>query len=81
MYSEIDKQIMLKFLESNYPISRVKVDFKFKRAVVLEKGIYVLNDKSQKASLKIELIKILKKVFSCDEFLCAAIINNALSID
>lgn len=81
MYSEIDKQIMLKFLESNYPISRVKVDFKFKRAVILEKGIYVLNDKSKRTFLKIELIKILKTVFSCDEFLCAAIINNFLNLD
>ena len=72
---------MLKFLNANYPISRVKINFKFKRAIIVETKIFVLNDKSNRVLLKVELIKILKKVFSCDEKICSNITSEFLKID
>jgi uncharacterized protein involved in cysteine biosynthesis len=76
----VNETLMFKFLHCNYPISRVKVNFKFKRAIILEKGVFVLSDKAARVFLKIELINILKKVFSCDEKTCASITSQFLKL-
>jgi hypothetical protein len=80
MCTDFDKQLMITFLERNYPISRIKVNFKFRRGIVLEKGVYLLHDKSSRIFLKVELIKILKTVFSCDESICAKVSSNFLNL-
>lgn len=71
---------MLKFLERNYPVSRVKLNHRFKRAIVLDSGSYVLGDTAQQGRLIFELINILIKVFGCDEATSRAVLNNFLRL-
>ena len=80
MNTEFDKQLMLKFLEKNYPISRVKHNNKFRRAIILDYGgIFVLGEPSHQIQLRHQLVEILKKVFSCEEAITRAVLNNFLN--
>lgn len=80
MTNEFEKKLMLKFLERNYPVSRVKLDMRFKRAIVLDNGAYVLSVESQHIQLRFQLIEVLKKVFSCDEATSRAVLDNFLRL-
>ena len=80
MITEIDKQMMLKFLEKNYPIARIKHNNKFRRAIVLDYGgTFVLGEEAHHIQLRHQLIEILKKVFSCDEAITRSVLNNFLN--
>ena len=60
--------MMIKFLERNYPVSRVKINMRFKRAIILDNGIsYLLSDEHSHIQLRLQLSQILKTVFYCDE--------------
>lgn len=68
MVSEQIKQMMLKFLERNYPISRVKYNKRFKRGIVLDGGeVFIFNDTVSYLTLQHRMIDILCTVFNCDE--------------
>lgn len=65
MISYKKKQLIIKYLEKNYSVSRVKINQKFKRAIVLDNGyIYNLNQKEQYNVFKNLLLKSLIKIFS-----------------
>ena len=65
---EIERNMMLKFLERNYPVTRVKDKFRFKRAIILDNGnSYMLSDEQSHIQLRLQLNQILKTVFYCDE--------------
>lgn len=81
MYTDKDKEMVIKYLKRHYPISRVKIDNKFKRAIVLNNGeTYQLNNKANHNNLKTNLIKTLNLVFSFDEAFCRNILNNFLPL-
>lgn len=80
MLTEIDKDMMLKFLEKNYPISRVKDKNKFRRAIVLETGTFILGNESNHIQLRLRLIEVVKTVFSCDHATAIAVLNNFLNL-
>ncbi len=62
------KNKMLSFLERNYSVRRVKFDLRFKRAILLDDGVYyVLSDYLQVFSLKNKFNEILYTVFNSDE--------------
>jgi hypothetical protein len=64
----IEKHMMMKFLERNYPVSRVKDNMRFKRAIILDNGTsYFLSDEHSHLQLRLQLNQILKTVFYCDE--------------
>lgn len=72
---------MLKFLERNYPVSRVKLNLRFKRAIILDSGMsYILSEPSHINLLKFNLAEILTKVFSCDESISRAVLDNFLRL-
>ena len=80
MNIEFDKQIMLKFLKKNYPIARVKHNNKFRRAIILDNGsTFVLGEKSHHTQIRHQLVEILKNVFSCEEAITIAVLNNFLN--
>ena len=65
MYTDIDKKLMLKFLERNYPVSRIKDKQRFKRAIVIDNDtIYYLSDQTSHKQLKFSLVEILQKIFN-----------------
>ena len=81
MNNEFDKKLMLKFLERNYPVSRIKLNFRFKRAIVLDNGgAFILSDLSNLNKLKYELVDTLIKVFNCDEATSRAVLDNFLRL-
>ncbi len=66
--NEFEKHMMMKFLERNYPVSRIKDNMRFKRAIILDNGIsYLLGDEQSHLQLRLQLNQILKTVFYCDE--------------
>ena len=80
MNAEFEKQLMLKFLEKNYPISRVKHNNKFRCAIILDNGgTFVLGEESHHIKLRFQLIEALKIVFSCEEATTRAVLNNFLN--
>lgn len=77
MHTDMDKKLMLKFLEVNYPVSRIKDSKKFKRAIIMDNGkIYYLNDINNYKQLKFSIKEILKIIFCLDE----SIINSVVDI-
>jgi hypothetical protein len=68
MTNEHIKQMMFKFLERNYPVSRVKMKKRFKRAVIMDDGnVYLLGDDTQFLTLQHKLMDVLENVFSVDD--------------
>lgn len=68
MYTDFDKEMVLKFLERNYPVSRVKHGNRFKRAITLDNGLsFFLSDKNSHIHLKLQLVEHLRLIFSYDE--------------
>ncbi len=59
--------MMLNFLKRNYPVSRIKDGFRFKRAIIMDDGnVYNLSDNLQHKSLINNLINTLDVIFYCD---------------
>lgn len=81
MCNEKDKKMMLKFLERNYPISKVKFEMRFRRGIILNGAVYVLSNMSSKKQLILELKEILKLVFSCDEQSIIYVLSSFLKIN
>ena len=77
MFTEIDKQLMLKFLSINYPIARVKLNNKFKRAIIVDNsGVYLFSKDVNQESLRYKMIQTLSYVFNCDEPTSKAVLSN-----
>lgn len=65
IYTEIDKKLVRDFLTLNYPISRVKHEHRFKRAIVLDSGeTFFLSEVNTRQYLKLKLVEILHVIFS-----------------
>jgi hypothetical protein len=81
MYTDKDKEMVIKYLQRHYPVRRVRINNKFKRAILLNNGeAHQLNNKANYDFLKTYLIKTLILVFSFDEAFCRNIVNNFLPL-
>jgi hypothetical protein len=81
MYTDIDKKLMLKFLERNYPVSRIKDKQRFKRAIVIDNDtIYYLSDQTTHKQLRFSLVEILQKIFDCNDVVIYSVLDNFLPI-
>ena len=81
MYTDVDKKLMLKFLERNYPVSRIKDKHRFKRAILMDNGFaYHLSDKNTHKPLKYALAETLRKIFDCDDVIIYSVVDNFLPI-
>ena len=79
MINELDKQMMLKFLQRNYPVLRIKHNMRFKRTIITDDGSeYLISDPSQIPRLKHQLQQILKLVFDSDDLTNSAVLDNFL---
>lgn len=66
-YTDFDEKMILKFLERNYPVSRVKTNMRFKRAIILDNGNhFFLSEINSRNTLKMALLETLNTVFSYD---------------
>jgi len=81
MYTEIDKKLMFKFLERNYPVTRIKHNMRFRRAIQLDNGqTFILGEEGSHAQLKFQLLDTLRQVFNCDEVICKVVLDSFLPI-
>lgn len=71
MISNIDKKIILKYMERNYRVSRVKIQNRFKRGIILDDGsVFLLGGKHSYQQIKPIVIKNLSDIFYIkDEYL------------
>lgn len=77
--TEKDIELMRKYLEKNYPISRVKHNIRFRRGILFDDGrTYILGDETQHITLRFKLIESLKLIFMCDESTCRLVVNSFL---
>jgi hypothetical protein len=76
MHTDIDKKLMLKFLESNYPVSRIKDNKKFKRAIIMDNGkIFYLSDLNNYNQLKHLIKETLRLIFCFDDAIINSIVD------
>ena len=81
MIKESEKQLIFKFLERNFPVVRIKHDRHFRRAIILDDGTpFLLGDGSQRYKLKFRLLETLTNVFSYDQDVNSAILDNFLRL-
>lgn len=74
---------MVKFLERNYPMSRVKdkQSKRFKRGIILDGGeTFHLSNDVEFLLLQQKLFEILIKVFSCDEKASYSVLKDFLHL-
>ena len=64
MMTKKDLELIQKYLNSNYPVQRLKYDGKFKRAILFDNGrTYLLSNKNDKPYLKKEMVKATETIF------------------
>lgn len=75
---KVYENLIIKFIQRNYPVSRIKTNNRFKRGIVFDDGAYLFSDGTMQ--IKTRLIGILKKVFDCQTNEAIEIIDKALNI-
>lgn len=79
--TDIEKDMMLKFLQRNYPTHRLKHNMRFKRTIVLDDGqYYFLSDKEHQAKLFYNLLDTLRIIFYPDEDLNRIVVKEFLHL-
>ena len=78
---DIEKNMMLRFLQRNYPTQRLKCNLRFKRTIILDDGQYCyLSDKEHQAKLFYYLLNTLKIIFYSDEDLNRIVVKEFLHL-
>ncbi len=64
MVTEKDLQLIQRYLNRNYPVERLKINGKFKRAIIFDNGrTYLLSNIKDKPYLKKEMVTAIETVF------------------
>lgn len=81
MVNDDEKRIMLKFLNKNFPVQRIKDKDRFKRAIRLDNGqVYFLSNESDLLLLQINMLEMLFNLFSSDEITSRFVLNTYLNL-
>ncbi len=77
-----DKEIILmtKFLQRNYPISRIKYNTRFKRGLIINGAIILLSTQEDRIQLIKPMTNILTLVFGCSYDIAKSVIKNYYQI-
>lgn len=76
-----EKDLMLRFLQRNYPTQRLKHNMRFKRTIILNDGqFYHLSGRENQTRLFYGLLDILRIVFCPDENLSRNVVKEFLHI-
>jgi len=79
MFNQVDKDLILKFLNLNHPIIRVKHKKRFTRAIEVNGFVFILKDMKSYEPLKQKLFDDLIVVFSPKNFLAISdVLDNFL---
>lgn len=81
MFDDEYKNMIVNFIQRNYPIARVKHENRFRRAIILEgREPYILANTTSMLPIKTNLSNTLKTIFDCDRTLAEELIGKALNI-
>jgi hypothetical protein len=72
------KDIALNVLHRNYPVSRLKVNKKFRRAIMCDNGIAYPLDRDHKLVIKNQLVKSLYSILSFEPTILISIVDGYL---
>jgi hypothetical protein len=76
-----EKNLILRFLQLNYPTNRIKQNMRFKRTIILDTGeIFYLNDKNAVNKLYHKLFEILIIVFYSNDETIQHSLQNFLNL-
>jgi hypothetical protein len=76
-----ETNMMIKFIERKYPVSRIKDNMRFKRAIILDNDThYFLGNENSHNQIILHLCQTLKIIFYCEEKKCIEIIKKYLNI-
>lgn len=74
-----ERDMMMRFLQRNYPTHRLKHNMRFKRTIILDDGQgYHLSDKENQIRLFYGLLEVLRVVFYSDENLSRNVVKEFL---
>jgi hypothetical protein len=80
MISDSDKRLVIKYMERNCQVTRVKINNRFKRAIVLENNLpFFLSDKNSIQHLKSVIIQNLALIFYLEPKSLSKIVDEFLS--
>jgi hypothetical protein len=80
MITNFDKKMISDFMERHYPVSRIKVNQRFRRAILLDNGaVFILGEKENHQSFKTSLINILSEIFYIDNSILTPLVDGFLS--
>lgn len=73
------EKLMVKFITRYYPVTRHKINHRFKRSILFDDGkIYQLSDKKEMDQAYNRIISVLKIVFNCSEETCKLVLKKVL---
>lgn len=75
MYTDYEKQYLLKFLNKCYPVIRYKQGLHFKRAILTEYNIHYLSENDSYHRLRNELVTSLNTIFGFDEQFLLSVVD------
>jgi hypothetical protein len=79
MISDSDKRLVIKYMERNYQVTRVKINNRFKRAIVLENNTpFFLSDKNSVQHLKSVIHQNLSIIFYLEPKFLSKIVDEFL---
>lgn len=78
MITQIEIQMMSKFLQRDFPITKIKSDMRFKRGVNCNGNTYLLSDEIQLRELKFQLITLIMTIFDCNDAISKSVVINHL---
>lgn len=79
MISESNKRLVKKYMERNYQVTRIKLNNRFKRAIVLENNTpFFLSDKNSIQHLKSVMLNNLSLIFYLEPQFLSKIVDEFL---
>jgi len=78
MYTQYEKDFILKFLVKNYPVIRYKNGVHFKRAINTGFHVYFLSEEDSYDKLRYELASLLNIIFGYEEPFLMPIVDKYL---
>jgi hypothetical protein len=82
MNEKSEVHMLSKFLVRNFPVSRIKHNGRFRRAIIFDDGeIYLYAEQKHMIALKYKLMNVLKETFLVNDTICLAVLDNFLQLD
>lgn len=76
-----DQELMMKFLNLNYPIQRLRTGRYFKRSILVDRGCYQLSNQEDLSRAYLYLQHVLTLMFSVDSHVSSEVLRVFLNIE